>query len=73
MYWARTNGARIALAKNLKKYRKLLGISIRDLAKSTGLSELDLMKTELGQDCINSNDLYSVAGLFEVKCSDLFK
>ena len=73
MRWTRTNLARIALARNLKKYRKLLGISIRDLAKSTGLSELDLMKTELGQDCIHCNDLHTVAFSFEIKFSELFK
>ena len=73
MQWTRTKQARIALARNLKKHRKLADISIDKLARCSGLSELDLMRTELGQNCISNDDLYLITTPLNIKSGDLFK
>ena len=64
--------ARILLAKNMKRYREILGISQRELAKRIGCSTTFIGNIEINKRFPSVENLNKITNALEVAVSDLF-
>jgi transcriptional regulator with XRE-family HTH domain len=60
------------LAKNMKKYRQILGISQMALAEKIGCSTTLIGNIEIGKRFPSAGNINCIAKALEVKISDLF-
>jgi transcriptional regulator with XRE-family HTH domain len=60
------------MAKNMKKYRKILGISQMALAERIGCSATLIGNIEINKRFPSAENINRIAKAFEVKISDLF-
>ena len=60
------------LARNMKKYRQILGISQIALAEKIGCSTTLIGNIEIGKRFPSANNINRIAKALEVKVSDLF-
>jgi len=63
---------RILLAKNIKRYREILGISQMELAEKIGCSPTLIGKIEIMKRFPSADNLNRIAEAFKVEPSDLF-
>ena len=64
--------ARILLAKNMKRFREIMGISQADLAEKMGSSPTLIGKIETMKRFPSADSLNRIAEALNVKISDLF-
>lgn len=61
-----------SLAKNIKKYRKLKGLSQNELAELLNISREHLAKLETTKRCISLMLLFRLSEVLKVSLKDLF-
>jgi transcriptional regulator with XRE-family HTH domain len=67
------NDCRKLLAKNMKKYRRLLGISQMALAEKVGCSTTLIGNIEINKRFPSADNINRIARALEVKVADLFR
>lgn len=60
------------LAFNIKKYRKLKGLSQNKLAELLGISREHLAKIETSKRCISLKLLFKLSDVLDIKLEQLF-
>lgn len=60
------------VSRNLRNFRKQLGINQRDVADTIGVSVQQIQKYENGVNRISIGKLYMIASLFKMRVNNFF-
>jgi len=61
------------IGRNIKRYRKILGITQEEISKEAGISRQTLSKIENNKTEPNSNTLMEIAKVLDIKLEELFR
>ncbi len=67
-----TDSIDIRVGKNLRKYRKLAGLTQQELGDQLGITQQQIVKYETGQNAIVASRLYRIAEVLDIPIGALF-